>query len=56
MTYTRRGKPYFYYACRTFYEKGHDICPGRLYFRAADLENQVWGKVSGVLKSPDRLR
>jgi hypothetical protein len=56
MTYSRRGKPYFYYTCRTFYEKGRDICPGRIYFRATDLENQVWSRVSGVLKSPDRLR
>jgi site-specific DNA recombinase len=56
MTYSRRGKPYFYYTCRTFYEKGRDICAGRLYFRAAELEDRVWSKVSGVLKSPERLR
>jgi site-specific DNA recombinase len=54
MTHTRQGKPYFYYTCRTFYEKGRDICPGRLYFRAADLENQVWGKVWGA-KEPRPL-
>jgi DNA repair exonuclease SbcCD ATPase subunit len=56
MTYRRQGKPYFYYTCRTFYEKGRDICPGRIYFRAAELENRVWSEVSEVLKSPERLR
>jgi hypothetical protein len=56
MTYNRRGRQYFYYTCRTFYEKGRDICPGRINFRAAELEHRVWSKVSGVLKSPDRLR
>jgi site-specific DNA recombinase len=56
MTYTRAGKPYFYYTCRTFYEKGRDICPGRIYFRAVELEEQIWGEVSRVLKNPDRLR
>jgi hypothetical protein len=56
MTYNRRGKPYFYYTCRTFYEKGRDFCPGRIYFRAAELENRVWSEVSEVLKSPERLR
>jgi site-specific DNA recombinase len=56
MTYTRQGKPYFYYTCRTFYEKGRDICPGRIYFRAAELEEHVWSEVSRVLKNPDRLR
>jgi chromosome segregation ATPase len=56
MTYNRRGKPYFYYTCRTFYEKGRDICPGRINFRAVELENRVWSEVSGVLKSPERLR
>jgi site-specific DNA recombinase len=56
MTYNRRGRQYFYYTCRTFYEKGRDICPGRINFRAAELENRVWSKVSEVLKSPDRLR
>jgi hypothetical protein len=56
MTYTRRGKPYFYYTCRTFYEKGRDICPGRIYFRAAELEDRIWSEVSRVLDSPDRLR
>jgi hypothetical protein len=51
-----KGKPYFYYTCRTFYEKGRDVCPGRIYFRAAELEDTIWRKVSAVLKSPDRLR
>jgi hypothetical protein len=51
-----KGKPYFYYTCRTFYEKGRDVCPGRIYFRAPELEDRVWREVSGVLKSPDRLR
>jgi DNA repair exonuclease SbcCD ATPase subunit len=56
MTYTRKGKPYFYYTCRTFYEKGRDVCPGRMYFRAAELEDKIWHEVSGVLKDPGRLR
>ena len=56
MTYTRKGKPYFYYTCRTFYEKGRDVCPGRMHFRAAELEDKIWHEVSGVLKDPGRLR
>jgi hypothetical protein len=56
MTYTRKGKPYFYYTCRTFYEKGRDVCPGRMHFRVAELEDKIWHEVSGVLKDPGRLR
>ncbi len=56
MTNTRRGRTYFYYTCRTFYEKGRDICPGRIHFKAVELEDRVWSKVSRVLNSPDRLR
>jgi chromosome segregation ATPase len=56
MTYTRKGKLYFYYTCRTFYEKGRDVCPGRMHFRVAELEDKIWHEVSGVLKDPGRLR
>ena len=56
MTYNRKGKSYFYYTCRTFYKKGRDVCPGRIYFRAEELEERVFGEVADVLKHPDRLR
>ena len=32
------------------------MCPGRMHFRAAELEDKIWHEVSEVLKDPGRLR
>jgi hypothetical protein len=53
MTYNRRGKLYFYYSCRTFYEKGRDICPGRMNFRAAKLDLTFSKTAESCLPSSD---
>jgi hypothetical protein len=32
------------------------VCPGRMHFRVAELEDKIWHEVMGVLKDPGRLR
>jgi site-specific DNA recombinase len=51
-----RSKLFYYYACRTYYKKGRDVCPGGMYIPAAKLEGRIWEAICAILKDPERLR
>jgi site-specific DNA recombinase len=51
-----RGRVYFYYRCSAgAYRRGAD-CDALKHHRAEELEERVWGVISGLLKEPERLR
>jgi hypothetical protein len=47
---------HFYYRCRKRGQNGIEACPQRKNPRAGEIEPQVWGLVSGLLKEPERLK
>ena len=50
------NKLLFYYRCAKRSAEGKDACSQRKYFRADNVEPQVWELVCGVLKDPEQLR
>jgi site-specific DNA recombinase len=51
-----RGRVYFYYRCSAgAYRRGAN-CDAIKHHRAEELEERVWGVISGLLKEPERLR
>jgi site-specific DNA recombinase len=54
-----RGRVYFYYRCSAgAYKWGGrgTACEAVKHHRAEELEERVWGVISGLLKEPERLR
>jgi hypothetical protein len=54
----KRGRSYAYdyYRCALRNKYGHDACANAHHPRADEREAAVWEVVSGLLKTPDRLR
>ena len=51
-----RSYAYDYYRCATRNKYGHDACANAHHPRADERETAVWEVVSGLLKTPERLR
>jgi hypothetical protein len=56
VTAPRAKRMHFYYRCRKRGQDGIEACPQRKNHRADEIEPQVWGLVSGLLKEPERLK
>jgi site-specific DNA recombinase len=51
-----KGKRRPYYRCHHRARNGPETCPNKKQRRAETIEAEVWEKVSGLLKDPERLR
>ena len=50
------GRTYLYYTCVSGAAHKPDTCPAPKHHKAKDVEEQVWSKVSAIIKDPERLR
>lgn len=50
------GRTYLYYTCVSGAAHKPDTCPALKHHKAKEVEEQVWNKVSAILKDPERLR
>jgi site-specific DNA recombinase len=56
--YTNSVKPergQYYYRCPSRLHNGADVCPVSKNYRADEVERDVWGLVSGLLKDTERM-
>ena len=50
------GRTYLYYTCVSGAANKPSTCPALKHHKAKEVEEQVWNKVSKLLKDPERLR